>query len=285
MPTSPILDAQTLRVALEKRGLAGIDPQILAVTGSTNAVLIERAAEGAAGHGALVAARHQDSARGRLDRTWTTPADSALLFSLLVEPHRLLPAGMDVSPDSVGLIPLAAGSGIVQAVRSQTGLHAELKWPNDVLVGGLKLAGILCQLVPMSTGRFGVVVGVGLNVRQKRTDLPVPTATSLAAEGVRTASASDLLAECAGGILEQTRSILGTGDLESIRRVTATIGSRVRVERVSDDPTQDEFGQAVDIAPSGALVVRTDDGSEISVQAGDVWHVRGAATPRSDPRA
>ncbi len=275
-----VLDPARLRRALDARGLKHVTAEILDVTASTNALLAERAEAGEATHGALIAARHQEQAKGRLGRAWVTPPDSALLFSLLVDPQALLP-GVPLSTERCGLVPLAAGAAAVRAVRETTGLPAQLKWPNDVLVNERKLAGILCQLVALPQGGFGVVIGVGLNVRQRADELPVPTATSLEASGAGEADADELLARIVAETMTVAREALRSGDLTEIRRVMSTLGSRVRVERSADDPAQDEYGTAVEIAPNGGLVVRTDDGRDVAVQAGDVWHVRPEESPRT----
>ena len=153
-------------------------PEVLAESPSTNAVLAGRVREGAA-EGLLVVADHQTAGRGRLDRTWVTPAGAALTFSLLL------------TPDEVPVVrwpwlPLLTGVAVAEGVRRVAGVEVALKWPNDVLAGPdastgpgrRKVAGNLVERVEGPRGA-GAVVGVGLNVAQTAAELPVDTATSL----------------------------------------------------------------------------------------------------------
>lgn len=130
----------------------------------------------------------QTEGRGRLGRTWHAPAGTSLLFSIVLEPA--------VSPDRLPELSLVAGAAVAEAIRSETGLETAVKHPNDVLVGGRKVAGILAE---SAEGR--VVLGIGINVGQSRDDLPAdanPSATSLALEGANVDRA-ELLAS----VLEQ----------------------------------------------------------------------------------
>jgi BirA family biotin operon repressor/biotin-[acetyl-CoA-carboxylase] ligase len=119
------------------RGVAGSrwSVELLAESPSTNAVVAARARAGTA-EGLVVVADHQTAGRGRLDRTWVTPPRSALTFSVLLTPDRVPVARWP-------WLPLLAGVAVVAGVRRATGLGGALKWPNDVLLGESKLAGIL----------------------------------------------------------------------------------------------------------------------------------------------
>ncbi|MUG03593.1 biotin--[acetyl-CoA-carboxylase] ligase, partial [Bacillus tequilensis] len=167
------------------RTAALADPLIVLDTcGSTNAELRERAtAGGRLGHLAVLLTDAQTAGRGRLDRTWTTPAGAALAVSTLL---RDLPADIDVW----GWIPLAAGVAMTDAVAAQLPARSVgLKWPNDVLVDGLKICGILAEVTSA-----GIIVGTGVNTAMSAADLPVPTATSFAALGA-TVDVDRLLAD------------------------------------------------------------------------------------------
>jgi BirA family transcriptional regulator, biotin operon repressor / biotin---[acetyl-CoA-carboxylase] ligase len=145
-------------------------------TGSTNADLLAQARSGA-GEGLVLVAEAQTSGRGRMGRRWISPPRRALTFSVLLRPA--VPAGL------LGWVPLLAGVAVASALQQTAGVDARLKWPNDVLVDGAKIAGILAE-------RWGnaVVIGTGINVLQQRGELPVPTATSLlVAQGSRVAVA------------------------------------------------------------------------------------------------
>ena len=133
--------------------------------------------------GSVVATDEQTEGRGRLGRTWQAPAGSSLLFSIVLEPN--MPSGR--LPE----LSLMAGAAVAEALAAQANVKATIKHPNDVLLGGRKLAGILAE---SAEGR--VVLGIGVNVTQARDELPSdadPPATSLALEGVH-ADRGELLA-------------------------------------------------------------------------------------------
>jgi BirA family biotin operon repressor/biotin-[acetyl-CoA-carboxylase] ligase len=236
-------------------------------TGSTNADLAAAAREGAP-EGTVHVTDHQVGGRGRLDREWIAPAGSGLAVSVLLRPA-------DVPLDRWGWIPLLTGVAVADAV-AQFGVTPRLKWPNDVEVGSRKLAGILVELVSTSDGP-AAVVGVGLNVTMTSEQLPVPTATSLALEGVdadRREVLDALLAQ-----LESRygawRTALGQADEQSSDGLWAaytercsSVGAEVHV--TMPDGSIEE-GVVTGIDGDGRLVL---DGRAIS--AGDVVHVRNS---------
>jgi BirA family biotin operon repressor/biotin-[acetyl-CoA-carboxylase] ligase len=214
-----------------------------------------------------VVAEHQTAGRGRLDRTWTTPARAALTLSLLV------------SPDAVPVarwpwLPLLTGLAVVDGVRSAAGVPADLKWPNDVLADGLKLAGILVERIELSD-RAVAVVGIGLNVSAGRDELPVETATSLALAGAASTDRAALLL----GVLDAFArrydawvAAAGLGLRAPYEQLCTTVGRRVRVQLPTGAPLE---GLAVGVDDDGRLLV--DDGRRVHVLgAGDVVHVRPA---------
>ncbi len=210
----------------------------------------------------VVVTDHQQAGRGRMGRIWETPAGEALTMSATIDPG--LP---DVDWPWV---PLLAGLVVAEALDPY-GLHASVKWPNDVLVDGLKVAGILVERVVSAQGQPLAVVGIGLNVHQQ--ELPVPTATSLARCGVR-ATRVDLLRGVLSG-LEQVVSAL-PADLGQLRSRFAgrcvTVGQVVDVHLPSGEVRR---GRAREVDPRGCLVVDTE-GAALVVSAGDVVHVRPA---------
>jgi BirA family transcriptional regulator, biotin operon repressor / biotin---[acetyl-CoA-carboxylase] ligase len=269
-PSNERLDAAGLRAALVTPGSEWSALDVVAETGSTNADLLAAARAGAA-HGTVLAAEHQASGRGRQGRTWATPpAASALTFSVL-----LRPAGIPVPGRS--WLPLLAGVAAARALRAGPAVDAVLKWPNDVLAGGAKLAGILAE-----QAGDAIVVGIGINVGARREDLPPPgpgalPPTSLALLGAastdRTALLTAVLAELAGWYRRWTRAGDATASglrAEYLRRC-ATIGTAVRVELPGGGVLT---GTAAGIGPAGQLIVDTA-GGPVPVSAGDVIHVRG----------
>ncbi|MGH3275191.1 MAG: biotin--[acetyl-CoA-carboxylase] ligase, partial [Streptosporangiaceae bacterium] len=163
------LDENTLRAAVLTSGSMWSALDVVAQTGSTNADLLAAAKAGAP-HGTVLAAEHQTSGRGRQGRAWSTPPEArALTFSVLVRPAGVPPSGR-------GWLPLLTGVAVARALRAEAGVDAVLKWPNDVLAGGAKLAGILAEQVGDA-----IVVGIGINVSARTEDLPPPGPGALAA--------------------------------------------------------------------------------------------------------
>lgn len=238
--------------------------EVLAHAGSTNAELRWRADDAHAWpHLSVLLTDDQTAGRGRLDRSWTAPAGASLAVSVLL---RSLPS--DVG--SRGWIPLAAGVAMADAISRQLPDHdVSVKWPNDVLVDGRKICGILAEATPDA-----VIVGTGVNTAMSEAQLPVPTATSFAVIGAE-ADADLLLSTYASG-LAALIAALAAGDATSTGLHSAasercsTIGRDVRV---SQPGSGELVGRATALDTAGRLVVLAD-GVETAVSAGDVVHVR-----------
>lgn len=274
------LDAAALRRALvDGPGAPYGALDVVAEIGSTNAELLRRAAEGASDRSVLLA-ELQTSGRGRLGREWTAPAGAQVAVSVLLRPGA-------ISPTLFGWLPLVTGLAVRDALAEVGGVDAALKWPNDVLVGGGKLAGILVEMTTVAGGGDfalrlpALVVGVGINVDLARDELPVPHATSLAlAGGVtdRDVIARAVLEALARRHAQWRACERGSGSTvseEIVREYSAacsTLGAEVRVELPAGDT---RTGRALRVDREGRLVVGTEDG-EHAVAAGDVTHVRGA---------
>jgi len=235
---------------------------------STNKKLLTDAFDDPEGHPHLsvVLTRDQRAGRGRLDRTWVTPPDSALAVSVLLR--------VEAVPTSArGWIPLVAGAAMTSAVRDQLeGREVGLKWPNDVLVGGFKICGILAEVMPGDP--HTVVVGAGVNTRMTAAELPVPTATSFAALA-RTADEDRLLADYLTGLRDAVAALAVGGTvadaaMQAVREVCTTLGSDVSVS-LPDGSTL--IGTAQRIDDEGRLVVEAAGVTHV-VSAGDVVHVR-----------
>lgn len=235
---------------------------------STNKTLLKDAFDDPDGHPHLsvVVTRDQRAGRGRLDRTWVTPPDSALAISVLLRVEAVPIAAR-------GWIPLLAGAAMTAAVSAQLdGRDVRLKWPNDVLVGGLKICGILAEVMPGDP--HAVVVGAGVNTRMTAAELPVPTATSFAALA-RTADEDRLLADYLTGLRDAVAALAVGGTvadaaIQAVRDACSTIGAEVSVS-LPDGVSV--IGTATQIDPEGRLVVDAA-GVAHTVSAGDVVHVR-----------
>jgi BirA family biotin operon repressor/biotin-[acetyl-CoA-carboxylase] ligase len=235
---------------------------------STNALTVA-----APERGLVVVADHQTAGRGRLGRTWDTPAGAALTFSAVVDPV--------VADEWWPLIPLVAGFAVAGVVGGS------VKWPNDVLLNERKVCGILVERVHVRR-RGGdkplAVVGIGINVDQTAEELPVPTASSLALLGFRWDRT-----ELFGRVLHDLRLWLGvmmgepTTFVANFRGRCATLGQEVRVDLPDGSVLE---GRADGIDDHGRLLVlppRAGGGpaepgvyEARAVAAGDVVHVRPA---------
>ncbi|WP_435747928.1 biotin--[acetyl-CoA-carboxylase] ligase [Nocardioides sp. SYSU DS0663] len=264
-PERPPLDRDRL-AAVAPDLVPGVAVEVLDEAASTNAVVAERARAGAP-EGLVVVTEHQTAGRGRLDRSWQTPARSALTFSVLLRPS----APTRTWP----WLPLLTGYAVDKVLKAH-GFDAGVKWPNDVLIGGRKVAGILVERLETPAGP-AAVVGIGVNVGLTADELPVATATSLAVAG-EAPDRTQLLVELLAGLREAYDAWQAGGDLAGMRLADSyadacvTVGQQVRVELPSGEVLT---GTATGIDPSGRLLVVGPAG-ETAVGAGDVVHVRPA---------
>jgi len=267
--------------------------EFLPTAGSTNDVLRDAATgrEAAAWpHGAVIVTDDQTRGRGRLGRTWLAPTGKTLAISVLLRPE--LPGGAPFPPEGYGWIPLIAGAAMTEAVRRAVdaaaseasaepddddtgGVEVELKWPNDVLVSGYKVCGILSELLPESGA---VVVGAGLNLTLDEHDLPTLNSTSLLLVTGVQPDADAVLADYLGTFLALIRTFAehgadaaAGGIAARVSALCGTIGSEVRVELPGG---AEILGVAERLDADGRLVVRDGNGEPQSVAAGDVTHLR-----------
>jgi BirA family transcriptional regulator, biotin operon repressor / biotin---[acetyl-CoA-carboxylase] ligase len=268
--TEAPLDAARLSAAVVRPGGLWRSVEVVPVTGSTNADLLARAAAGEP-EGAVLVAEQQDAGRGRLGRAWVSPPRAALTFSVLLRPAAV-PRAL------LGWLPLLAGVAVAAAVGDVAAVDAQLKWPNDVLVGPAKLAGILAE-----AAGDAVVIGIGLNVSTGPAELPPPgpgalPATSLRLEGSPNLDRERLLAGILAGLERRYRTwsrVSGDPERSGLRAeytgLCATLGRRVRVElpggRLLD-------GLAAGVDPDGRLLVSVPPDPDLAVAAGDVVHLR-----------
>lgn len=242
--------------------------EIAGSTGSTNAdVRAAIAREGTAAwpEGSLLVTDDQRAGRGRLDRVWRAPAGSGIAVSIVVDA-----AGMPAR--ARGWMPLAAGAAVARAAAAQLPGHTvRVKWPNDVLADGRKLAGILTEL----DGEH-IIVGIGVNTAMTAAELPVETAVSFAALGAE-ADADALLVAILEGVREGARALRDergdaarAGLAGEIEALCESIGRRVRVEGHGGDVRE---GTAVGLGAGGELLLDTADGI-VEITAGDVVHLR-----------
>ncbi len=273
----PPLDVVALRRALVDGPQASWSRlDVVEETGSTNADLIAGAAS-FADRTALVA-EHQARGKGRHSRSFTGPPSSQLLASVLLK----FPG---IDPAVLGWLPLLTGVAVVDALRTVASVDAALKWPNDVLIEGRKVAGILAEVAAHGSTP-SVVVGIGLNVSMTRAELPVATATSLVLENAAVSDRDTLLRAILRGIGADVDSWQNTGWntdqlAQRYRERCDTVGRRVRVEMPGG---KELLGEATNVDEQGRIVVRDDaTGNNIAIAAGDVTHLRAIDPPSHSP--
>jgi BirA family biotin operon repressor/biotin-[acetyl-CoA-carboxylase] ligase len=246
---------------------------VVSSTGSTNADLVAAAASGAEDRTVLIAER-QTAGRGRRSRDWISPPASGLYLSVLLRPG-------DVPAGRLGSLAMVAGIALLRTAREVAGVDAVLKWPNDLLAGPArgKCAGVLSEAAASGSA---VVVGIGLNVASVPGEVPAGPggliATSLADAGARLTDRTDLaialltrFAEAEAAWRSAGGDLASAGLLAVYRDGCATLGQRVRVELPNDSELT---GVATDLDASGELLIKADDGAEVTVSAGDVVHLR-----------
>ena len=239
---------------------------------STNTYLMNEARHGAA-DGLVVVADHQSAGRGRLDRTWEAPPGASLLASILFR--------VTLPPERLYLATAAVAVAAHAACWDVAKVDVELKWPNDLLVGNAKLAGILAEVLPDASGEsFAVVVGIGLNLTW-----PGPP-------GVNGTSILEVSGTHVGRdqFLEAFLTQLGerkvqlhddAGHLEIQREFLkrlSTIGQEVSVELA----TETIVGTAVGLTDHGFLIIESDTGVR-ELSAGDVIHLRRGPLGEESP--
>ena len=208
--------------------------------------------------GAVAVADHQSGGRGRLGRSWTAPPATSLLVSIVLQPpaERTLPQ-----------LSLVAALATAETVEGATGLAAQIKWPNDVMLNRRKVGGIISEV---NDGT--VVVGIGLNVNQTRDQLPLEAPTEPGSLRSLTGSTYDRAA-LLGSLLARLERAYGIWREHGLDGVYGELGARdfLRGRRVTVDGTP---GTAVQIARDGRLEVAMDDHEVRAIESGEVRYER-----------
>ncbi|MCI4676830.1 biotin--[acetyl-CoA-carboxylase] ligase [Candidatus Mycolicibacterium alkanivorans] len=265
------MDRAPLNLASLRQQLTGLPLRPLDVvesTGSTNADLLARHAAGEDVAGTVLLAEHQSAGRGRNGRSWSAPPRSQIALSIGVSAE-------GVPPSAWGWLPLLTGVALVDAVRETTGIEAGVKWPNDVLVGTGKLAGILAEVASPDPV---IVVGLGLNVTLTAEEAPDPRAISLKTLGASVLDRDLLAVTILRELSTRIRRWQGAKSpdealVEDYRSHSLTLGGRVRAILPGD---HEIIGTATEVDAIGRLLI--DTGTEVvTVSAGDITHLRPAA--------
>lgn len=226
---------------------------------STMDLASELVAHGAK-HGLVIGADEQSAGRGRRGRTWQSPPGAGLYFSMVVRPSI-------ASIASLPLLTLAAGVGVREGIHGAAGLAPDLKWPNDVIVGRRKLAGILAEGFGIGTPGQAVIVGVGLNVQPGAYPPDVSArATSLEGELGCAVDRGAVLAEVLLGLWEAVATLeRNPGDILQAWRAASPSATGTRVE------WDEKHGTTAGIDEAGALLVRTASGVERVISGDLQW--------------
>jgi BirA family transcriptional regulator, biotin operon repressor / biotin---[acetyl-CoA-carboxylase] ligase len=228
------------------------------VTGSTNATALEMAEAGAP-EWTLIAAAHQSAGRGRQGRTWLDRPGDALMFSFVLRPGAL-------SPEHYGLIPLLAGVAMTEAIERVAHLEVRCKWPNDLMLDGAKVGGILVESSVGEGAALFAVVGVGVNLE--------PPSHVAGAAGLGDVEPVALLSEFLRRF-HRGYAGLPADVVERWSAVSATLGREVEATRVDASRIR---GRAIAVDERGALVIETTEGS-VTVASGEVEHLGSAEEP------
>lgn len=226
-------------------------------------------AENGIAEGTVVIAEEQTKGKGRHGRKWESPPKSGVYMSCVIRP--------EMTPNEIAKITLVAAVAIAKAIRRFTGLAAMIKWPNDILINGRKVCGILTEMKAEQDSIDFIILGIGVNINTPLGALP-KGASSLKEELSRTARTGSLSrVEFVKKVLESLEEeysrlrIKGFKPIiEEWRALSALPGSKIKVLL----PNRTIEGEAHDIDPDGSLVVRLDSGVLEKVSSGDIVMLR-----------
>ena len=235
-------------------------------TDSTN-VRARKLGENGAAHGTLVVAEQQTAGRGRRGRGWESPAGSSIYMSLLLRPEFL--------PNKAPMLTIVMAYSVATALREQTGLDFRIKWPNDIVLNGKKVVGILTEMSTEIEYINHVVIGVGINVNTEAFPEEIcATATSIRRESGKTWRRAELIAAILRQFEVQYERFVKEEDLAYLREaydaILVNCNREVRILGEKDG----NRAVALGIDDQGELLVRKEDGTVTSVYAGEV-SVRG----------
>ena len=258
-----VLLADDLLARLGKTRVIGRDIRVFEQTASTNDV-VEKLARDGVREGVVVFAESQTGGRGRLGRKWISPARKGLWFSVLLRP--------DLRPQEATQLTVASAVALRRAIAAETGLHPEIKWPNDVWIAGKKVAGILTEMSAEPDRIRHIVLGIGVDVNLNAGEFPTDLrklATSLKIEAGRALSRADLAVAILRELDTDYARICG-GEVARVsdewQAHCQTIGRNVTI-RIGDRAIR---GRAEALDDDGALLLRTEHGHLEHFMGGDV---------------
>jgi BirA family biotin operon repressor/biotin-[acetyl-CoA-carboxylase] ligase len=235
---------------------------------STNDIAYQLAEKGVK-EGTVILAEEQSKGKGRQGRSWTSPSRGGIYMSCILRPK--------IAPNEIPRITLLAAVATTQAIRAATSLEATIKWPNDIMLEGKKVCGILTEMKAEQDRAAFIVLGIGINVNTPVKQLPKGS-TSLKDELVKRGVKGKVSRiELTKILLEKLEELYNHSQrkgfaavIEAWKGLSAMIGSRVKVTL----PNRTFEGLAHDIDPDGSLMVRLDSGVLEKLSSGDVVMIR-----------
>lgn len=229
--------------------------------------LAKTMAEAGEPEGTLVVAEEQTGGRGRRGRNWSTPHGSAVAMSLILRP--------DIRPELASMVTLIMGLSVAKAVNQLYPLKAGIKWPNDVVIGGKKICGILTEMSAEMSGIHYLVIGTGINANVPEFSPELKTiATSLSLELGKKVNRAELIAVCMEYFETYYEQFIKAGDLSPLLKdyeaLLLNLNNQVKVL----EPGKEYLGISRGIDEKGELLVEREDGTVAKVYAGEV-SVRG----------
>lgn len=235
---------------------------------STNTKASELASEDAE-HGTVVVAGCQTAGKGRRGRTWESPSEDNIYMSILLRP--------EFEADRAPMITLVMAYSVAKVLRENGFADVQIKWPNDLVLSGKKVCGILTEMHLQGTTIDSIVVGVGVNVNTTSfSEELVDKATSLFLECGKLLDKEQLIVDIVETFMEMYDRFAEAGDLEFLQDAYNAILVNKNREVCILEPENEYTAYAYGINPNGELVVRLEDGTERNVYAGEV-SVRGVS--------
>lgn len=258
-----VLLGDDIRSQLAPDTLVGQDIRVFRETASTNQLVDQMALSGEK-EGLVVFAESQTQGRGRLGRKWVSPESKGLWFSVLLRPP--------LRPPEMTQLTVIAATALARAIRRATNLKPDIKWPNDILINGRKVAGVLTEMSAEPDRVLHAVLGIGVDVNMEQADFPPelhPIATSLRLELGKPVLRSALAVHLLEALDQDYKRILD-GEFEQVAEewesLCITLGKRVRIHQM--DRTCEGFAESLD--SEGALMIRNANGRLERITGGDV---------------
>lgn len=230
---------------------------------STQKIAHRLAYEGAE-EGTLVVAEEQTAGRGRLDRTWFSPKYTGVWMSLIVRP--------EIPPPNAPQLTLLTAVAVVQGIQETTGLEPDIKWPNDILIHGKKVVGILTELQAEADRINSVIIGIGINVNQELEHFPEPinmTASSLSIEAGKKINRAELIQAILLKFEKLYREYLSSG-FQVVKLLWESYAVSIGKQIVARTLTESIEGVAMGITDDGVLMLKSADGTMHHIHSADI---------------